>query len=295
MPLTQKILAMVRSTEPLSVSATRLLALVGDATHSLDDVAHVAGADPKLALRILRTVNSAAFGLRTEVDSLHRAVGYVGDKGVLGIAVRLGSGETFRKELPAYGAGGGDLWRHSLHVAIACRELAKLTGDVVAQDVAYTAGLLHDIGKSLLDDLLSGASPVAATGDMGAGKADHQPHANAIDFDDAERHALETDHAEVGAALLEAWGLPISLQMAVRYHHTPSEAAEADRPLAYVVHLGDFLSMMAGSGTEMDALQYTLDPDYVQWVKLAPRELDRIQFDVQQEHAKMMRALEEKA
>lgn len=294
MALSPKILAMIHDTEPLSASASRLLALMGDDTHTQEDVARIASSDPKLALRVLRTVNSAAFGLRTEVDSIERAVGYLGDKTVLGIALSLGTGGTFRKDLPAYGAGGGDLWAHSLHVAIAARELAKHTRDAVAPDVAYTAGLLHDIGKSLLGDGLGDpdafiqAETASADGAEGGGA---QPP-DQVDFDEFERRAMETDHAEVGAALLEAWGLPASLQTAVRHHHAPSESPEADHPLAYVVHLGDFLSMMGGTGTPGDSMRYTLDPAYADWVRLAPRELDRIHFDVQQEFARTRRAME---
>lgn len=297
MAIPPQLLEVIRDTEPLSESASRLLALMGDGTHSLADVTHIATTDAKLALRILRTVNSAAFGLRSQVDSLERAVAYLGDKTVLGIAMHMGADRLYKKELPGYMAEGGALWRHSLYVAVACRELAKHTADAVSPDVAYTAGLLHDIGKSLLDSfLLSPESRIAMSTEPPSHGVPTPEAADGgddrMDFDALERAQVETDHAEVGAALLEAWGLPGSLRAAVAHHHAPSEAAEKDRPLVYVVHLGDFLSMMGGTGTGMDALRYTLDAAYGEVIHLLPRELDRIQFDVQQECAKTLQALE---
>ena len=271
----------IKRINPLSDSAVRLMSIIGNREHTLQDVVRIVETDSTLAARILRTVNSAAFGLTNSVDSVNRAVSYLGDKTVAGIALEICASSLYQSPLDGYMTGKGQLWRHCLRTAIASREIAKHSKSDTNPEVAYTAGLLHDIGKSVLDEWLSKRAPITFEA-LDAGEED---------FQEAEKSLIDTDHAEAGALLISAWGLPRSLQEAVRHHHSPSQASEEYSALTYAVHLGDFLAMMGGTGTGIDTLQYTLDPAYGEYFTIDPHELDRVSFQVGQEYAKTIAAL----
>ena len=123
-------------------------------------------------------------------------------------------------------------------------ELSTSLG-VAAPNYVFTAGLLHDVGKIVLGTFVE-VDPAPILGlafDQG------------LSFEEAEREVLGIDHAEVGAALLEHWGLPGPIAEAVRCHHHPAKV-NGDPLVADLVHVADVLALMAGLGTGSDGLHY---------------------------------------
>ncbi|MBF0245407.1 MAG: HDOD domain-containing protein, partial [Planctomycetes bacterium] len=169
---------------------------MGAPEHSVADAVRIVETDPALTALVLRTVNSAAYGLRVSIESVKRAVSFLGSTAVLGIAMNQSAGGLFNKPLEGYDSARGALWAHCLRTAIGARELARACGIRMDQDAAYTAGLLHDIGKAVLDEWLAGETEELV----------RQAEAAEENFDREEREHLHTDHAEVGALLLEEWG-----------------------------------------------------------------------------------------
>lgn len=260
------IIAKVKEIPLLSPCAHHLITLVGDSEHTINDVRAIIDTDPGLTASILRAVNSAAMGLVEPITTTARAVAYLGDKVVLGIALGSCAAQLYDDPLEGYEAERGSLWCHCLQTAIAAREIALLAKLEASPDEAYTAGLLHDIGKPLIS---------AAMIDK-----PHYPLGN-ISYIEWERSTLGTDHCEVSALIAQHWGLPESLQAVMAYHHTPAECPESYRSIVYAVHLGDMISMLEGAGTGCDTLQYTLDNRYVDYFELSETQLERIVINVQ--------------
>jgi putative nucleotidyltransferase with HDIG domain len=216
------------------------------------------------------------------VTSIDRALCYLGERTVISIAVDENAGDLLRKPLEGYEACQGDLWRHDLFAAIASREVARYARGDFDMDLAFTAGLLHDIGKSVFSSFWSGASHAAL---------DHIDQGEVRDYLAAEQYLAGMDHTLVGFEMARHWQLPEALQMAIRHHHEPAKVEESLRPLVYAVHLGDIISMMAGCATGSDGMQYHLDTGYTEYFDISSTVLARIVMQAEEEFRKAEAAL----
>jgi putative nucleotidyltransferase with HDIG domain len=268
----------VKSVPMLSPSASQLLQITSQADHDLIDVINLVRNDANLTARLLKIVNSAAFGLMSTVTSIDRAISYLGERIIVGIAIGDCAGKLFEKELSGYESAGGDLWKHDLRAAIAAREVVTQSGVDISPELAFTAGLLHDIGKSLISDYLQGSVTDAIemiTTEEG------------LDYLDAEEKLVGFDHTRAGYELAKAWQLPDELAEVIRYHHEPAKAKEESRALVYAVHLGDNIAMMGGFGTGSDSMRYKLDQQYTDYIKIGPKTLATIMLNVDIEFEKL--------
>ncbi|NOY13197.1 MAG: HDOD domain-containing protein [Deltaproteobacteria bacterium] len=272
----------IKSVPMLSASASRLLQLTSNSDHQLLDVVNLVKTDANLTARVLKIVNSAAFGLINEITSIDRAISYLGERIVISIAIGDCAGKLFEKELSGYEAAGGDLWKHDLRTAIAAREIVVQTELEVSPDLAFTAGLLHDIGKSLISDYLQGTVPEAI---------ELISSQDSLDYLEAEEKIIGVDHTLAGFELAQAWQLPEELAEVILYHHQPGNASEEFRLLVYAVHLGDNIAMLGGFGTGSDSMQYRLDPKYTDYITLSPKTLANVMLTVDMEFEKLEESL----
>jgi putative nucleotidyltransferase with HDIG domain len=112
------------------------------------------------------------------------------------------------------------------------------------------AGLLHDIGKTILSSYMENAFD----------EVTRVAQQRRVPFHEVETELLGFDHAELGARVAAAWSFPPELEEAIRHHHSPQEATLKPR-LAHCVHLADAACMMLGVGLGVDGLAYALDPE----------------------------------
>ena len=264
---TDKIRRAIQEAPLLSANTSRLMQIMVDPEHAMADIVQLVKLDSVLTARLLRIVNSAVFDLLTPARSVDRAVGYLGERLVVSVAMADNVAKMLNKPLSGYESRPGDLWRHDLFSALAAREVARYAKNKLDRDLAYTGGLLHDIGKAIISDFLQGTAE-QATGGIDRGEK--------IDYLAAEQEILGLDHTEVGYQLARKWTLPDPLPLLIRHHHQPSAVEEDLRPLAYAVHLGDIIAMMAGYATGSDALQYQLDGSYVDYFNLTSDALGEI-------------------
>lgn len=272
----------VKSVPMLSASASQLLQLTSKPDHELTEIVTLVKTDANLTARVLKVVNSAAFGLINTITSIDRAIAYLGERIIVSIALGDCAGKLFEKELAGYEAAGGDLWKHDLRTAIAAREVVVQSDVEISSDLAFTAGLLHDIGKALISDYLRDSAPEAIA---------LITSQDSKDYLDAEETMIGFDHTQAGFELAKAWHLPAELAEVIRYHHNPAEASEQFRPLVYAVHLGDNIAMMGGFGTGSDSLQYRLDPNYTDYIQLAPNTLANVMLTVDMDFDKLTQSL----
>jgi putative nucleotidyltransferase with HDIG domain len=152
-----------------------------------------------------------------------------------------------------YALDRGELWRHSLSVAFAARRMAKKLGGSDDEE-AYVAGMVHDLGKIVLNDYVR----------FGYGIIARLVEEDRVPFMDAEKQVLGFDHAQVGGLIMEQWNLPEPYIYTARYHHTPEELPEegrAFRRVVDIVHAANALCLMLGAGIGADGLQYYLSPE----------------------------------
>lgn len=184
--------------------AVRLMALVADEDVSFKEVAKLIALDPALSGETLRMANSGLFARRQEIQSVLHAIAIVGLHRVshLAVTAALWRGIPNRNS-PFMKAW----WRHSVATALISEDFSK-----VQADYAYTAGLLHGVGQLAL---FEAAGPEYFN-------LVNASIANNLDLQEAERAAYGTDHAELAGLILEAWGLPESVQDAAALHHWPN-------------------------------------------------------------------------
>ncbi len=275
----QKIVA---SVPMLSTCASQLLHVTAKEDHELIDVIDLVRNDANLTARALKVVNSASFSLVNKITSIDRAVSYLGERIVVGVALGDCAGKLFEKELSGYEAKDGSLWRHDLRTAIASREVALQGGMDISPALAFTAGLLHDIGKALISDYLDGS--VADAVEIVSTK-------NELNYLDAEKELVGFDHTQAGYELAKAWQLPEELAEVILHHHEPSKAKDEFKPLVYAVHLGDNIAMLGGGGTGSDSMRYQLDNAYTDFIKITPNTLATVMLNVDIEFTKLESSL----
>lgn len=265
-----------KKVKPLSPSLLQLLQLTAKQDHGLGEILGVIQLDSVLTAAILRAANSAAFRKAEEVNSPSVAISLLGERFVVGIAMELCSDGFFDQPLAGYESVAGDLWRHSIKTAIAARLFCRHARAPIDSNLAFTAGILHDIGKVVLSTFLEGSAREMA---MSVG-----PERDSLSYLDAEKKKLGSNHCEAGLALAEHWRLPECYRAAIAWHHEPDKAPEAMVPFVYAVHMGDAMAMMTGAATGSDGLLYPLHPGHVRHFALTPESTQRVLLELEQEY-----------
>ena len=188
----------------------RVVEALNDPNTALEKVGKLVASDPVMTAKVLQLANSAEVGLRRRLVSAEEAVFMLGGEQVKNIIVFV---ETFSmcQRFALRGFSPERLWRHSTKVAgLARAVMATQTRERTTRDAAYTAGLLHDLGKLLF---------VANASDRyGKVLARVQPaHSDSLIL--REEEEFELSHADVGAVALESLRIPVDLVDAVGGHH----------------------------------------------------------------------------
>ena len=258
-----KIMDKVDAFPSIPGSAVRLLELVDQADAPIQEIEDVLRLDPGLTANVLKLTNSAFFGLPVKVGSVKRAVMLLGLKKLKQLIMASCVNAVMDKDIPGYDLPAGELWRHSIAVSVAAEGLVRELNLESGDDI-FTAALLHDVGKLVLGQFIDDdyAALEAAAG-------------SSVSFEIAEKEVLGTDHAEVGARILEYWALPDALVHAVRWHHNP-ENAEEIHPSTDIVHVANMLCLMLGIGVGREGLQYQPSPVVTRRLGLKPFHLERL-------------------
>lgn len=280
-PIPEEILKRIRETPLLSPQASQLLAASNDPGHTLQDLVRIVKYDAALTANLLKAANAAAFAAAHKILALDRAIARLGETLVIGLALAQAAAPLFNSPLTGYAGQAGALWEHNLLTALAAKRIASHARTPVAPEVAFTCGLLHDIGKAILSTFLGTSSGQA----LAAIESGASP-----DYLGAEEAIAGLDHARAGYELACHWRLPEPIPQAILHHHHPA-AAPAHRPLIYAVHLGDLVAMMSGSSTGADAMCYRLDQGYSAEIELSAGELGVVMLQTNEEFKQVRRSL----
>jgi len=207
----------------LSATVTQLLELTQRDDVDVDQVALTVAQDPALSARLLRVANSPFFGLAGEITSINQACMTLGMNTVRNLAVAVGVGSCFN---------GGDeqdrLWRLAMEKAIAAQALARCCGH--NSETAFTAGMLHDLGKMVMVTCFADAMK----------KTIAYQSSNGCDLDVAERAVFGMDNRQLGGMLASNWGLPALIRQVIT---GPNETEEnMPEPMVDIVALADLIS-----------------------------------------------------
>ena len=183
--------------------------------------------DQALSAKILRFANSAYYKTQTKVTTIQQAINMIGVSGIRTLIM----GAIFQQSFPLCSCKGFDFnvfWRHSIAAGVCAKVLARHLQ--LNQDYAYTAGLLHDIGRLVL---VTRFTPLYEK--VLEYRAENDCHILV-----AERVVLGGDHVMAGMALAEHWNFSKGIQNAIAKHHEPD--VPAGDIVASVVHVADALA-----------------------------------------------------
>lgn len=255
-----------------SQAALQLVSLLDRPDVCNDDVVQILRYDNVLTAKLLRACNSSAFGFSEPVSSVDQAVLLLGHQQILQVVLALEFSATMVVPLPGYAVEAKELWHHSLATASAAEVLAKGGLDVeVDSAVAFTAGMLHDIGKLLLSQVLTEELQLQVRSRINLEQMARV---------DAERAVIGVDHAEAGAALLDSWKLPAEIVDAVRHHHQP--VLKSGSALSGLIHIADVAAHLAGSAPGWDAFAMTVHPKVAEYFELSPGRIDELVLQVRE-------------
>lgn len=234
-------------------------------------VANHIAQDHALTARVLRLANSAYYGLSRQVDDLQEAVVVLGMRSIRNLAIVASTYPWMSVALRGYGLGPKMMWTHSFAVGVGAQLLARQSGKA-DDDVAFTAGLLHNLGKLAMNIWLEKRLSAMLQFAMREN----------LTFDQVERKLFGYDHAEVGAYLAERWNLPPRLVAAMRYHHQPDHCTPTD-PIVDCVHVADYLTMSLGFGLGADGLRYEFCQSALDRLAIPPHQTERL-LDIFTDH-----------
>ncbi|MBN1277250.1 MAG: zinc-ribbon domain-containing protein [Deltaproteobacteria bacterium] len=210
--------------------------IMSDPNSGFEEISKVLIADPAIAAEVLKLANSPYYGMSGKVSSINQAIILLGIDILLQMITVAGTSKMMDNRLKGYGLDSGVLWRHSIAVAVGSRIIAARKNPKLGND-AFSAGLIHDMGKIILDPYISKRKELFF----------ECLEKNNGDLLLAERQVLGLDHSEIAYELCSSWKIPEWQAVAIRHHHNPSLAEENE--LAHILHAADKISMKCDLGT----------------------------------------------
>ncbi len=254
--------------------------ILSDPDSSLRDLSRVIEIDQALVAKVLTLANSAYYGVSGMVSSIQHASVLLGQK-ILGQMITISASSVLlNKKLRGYGIAPDDMWRHSLACAFAAKRIAERNNDGLIDD-AFTAGLLHDAGKIILDPYVIKR------------KDEFEPFAGQINMPlfEIEKAVFGFDHAEIMSRACRLWRFPEIQVTAIRYHHEPS--CEEENELACMIHLADVLAKSAGFAAGQSATLDQIAPEILQFLHIRAQDLVVVADAVKEDLQKIKEELKE--
>ncbi len=236
-PELQKAMSKVTEIGSLPEVTARIIDVVENPKSTAHDMHEVVQADPALATKILKVVNSAFYGLPSQIASLDRAILMLGMNSVKNLALAASIAKLIRNGQLSSQFSARDLWYHSIAVGV-CAKLLASTCRSVPADEAFVAGLVHDMGLIVMQQLFP--ERLTAVVDQ----CFHTPQ----NFCAAETAAIGASHQQFGGALATKWKFPPGLRHAVAYHHDPSSLQPEFQKVTAVIYLADMVCCQAKHG-----------------------------------------------
>jgi putative nucleotidyltransferase with HDIG domain len=226
------------SIPPLPVSVLRLAEMVTQSKTDIEEIAHVIGYDPILTASAIRWANSSWSQSETAIQDVWGAVVRLGSENILKLAVGYHMMASIRKICGGLDATENVLWQHSVATAVAVEMLKNSAGQAIPP-IAFTAAIMHDIGKII----------------MGRNNGYQKTMAQVRRFMDekrtdsltAEREVTGADHVALGLRIVERWNIPPQIVNVIARHHNPEEAPDL---LVDAVAFADAVSRRIGWGAD---------------------------------------------
>ncbi len=259
-----ELLKAVKDLPPMPKVLFKIQKLLIDPNSDAKQIAGYIETDQALAAKVLRMANSPFYGMTGKVSSVQHAAVILGFKTLGELTMLAGFSDLMGKKLPGYGYNSDELWRHSLAVALASRIIAEKINPELSNE-ALTAGLIHDMGKVILDPYVLDRREAFDV------FVENENQTFLI----AEKHVLGFDHAEIASEICLKWKFPDSLALAIKYHHNPSRSNGNE--MAFILHLADYIAVLSGSGYGYDEILDVREEGTEEFLSIHQQDMKKIE------------------
>lgn len=237
----------IKDLPTLPTVAMQVMSLTQDPESSMSDIVAVIQNDPAITTKILRIANSAFYGMRQKIDSINRALVVLGMNEVNNLITSISVFKTFpiSHDKPTFDRES--FWEHCALTGEIAKNISVKLGMKVMSEV-FTAGLLHDVGKIIMDqyfhDQFSEALEISY----------HQK----IPLYEAEKQVFGVNHAQIGGWVAERWKLPRNLTDSILYHHKPDRSMNY-KLLTAIVDIANTFSKIADCSFSGEQVQVVIE------------------------------------
>ncbi|MBI5943476.1 MAG: HDOD domain-containing protein [Chloroflexi bacterium] len=261
----ENIIQSVTSLRPMPSNVTRILNEVDKRDVTIDVLVGLIGLDQALAALVLQMSNSVSLGYSRTCSTLNEAIMLIGLGRLKTILLTSSATGMMKRSLSGYRQGAGELWHHSLVTAVASEWLAQALRYPNPEE-AYVSGLLHDIGKLLLDQVV-----LSNYNEIFDFVQKYQ-----MPLWQVEEKLIGIDHAKVGGLIAEHWNFPIVLVDAIRFHHAPSFARINQRLPAIVNLANSFAQDYQISQSSL--LSFEIHPESLNVLKIDKDDIEQLKI-----------------
>lgn len=261
----------IKNLKPIPAIVNQITAAIDDPNLSSKDIADIIKFDPSVTANLLKTCNSAYFSLPNPVDSVKDAVSILGMDQIIELILVKSGAQALSKKQKGYGLHEGAMWKHAVSSALISKEICKKI-NLGNRNIIFTAALLKDIGKTVLDRFVSDSFEKIITLVQKKGYS----------FRKAEKKVIGIDHGELGAMIATEWKFSSKMINIIRHHHLSDESQQKDTDIA-IVYLSDCICMMMGIGIGEDGLAYRFHGDVIKNLNISHEDITMIMADFTQE------------
>ncbi|MCF8067330.1 MAG: HDOD domain-containing protein [Desulfobacterales bacterium] len=248
--------AFIETLEPIPQVALKILRIINEDNYDIQSIAEEARKDQVISAKTLKLCNSAAFASRHEIASLDEAIVLLGRDMLVKLIISASVKHLLDQSSQGYSLCKGGLYHHAVGTAQVSETLAKYTGRVPTP-IAYTTGLLHDIGKVVLDQYVAIDYPLF-----------YRKIREEKDVLLAEKKVLNTNHVIAGCKLADKWMLPDTIRKTIKHHHHPG-GTTPDDDIVHIVYLADLIMANFHSGLELEAINTRYLASSLEWLGLS--------------------------
>ncbi|MCD4743955.1 MAG: HDOD domain-containing protein [Desulfobacteraceae bacterium] len=260
----QELLKEIKKLKPIPAIVNQIIAIVDSPDSSMKDIAKIIKYDPAVTANLLKISNSAYFGLKEPAESIEDAVTLLGIDQIVELVLMKSGASALAGKFDGYGFTEGALWKYSVSSALIAKQIASRLS-MENKNTIFTASLLKDIGKTILDKFVADSFEQINTLVLNQN----------MTFIGAEKEVIGVDHAELGGMIAKIWKFSPKMVHIIRNHHFQDYSVSKDKDIA-VVYFADCVCMMLGIGVGADDLAYRYHKEVMEELGINDNEMPEI-------------------
>jgi putative nucleotidyltransferase with HDIG domain len=232
-----KVLKMISYLPPIPTVMVELVQALNDENIELNVLGRIIAKDPSMSVNVLKVANSAFYKLPVKVNTIEHAVRMLGTREIASLCIACTAGKTLKAPVNQPTIDLSMFWQHSVATGVISKVLCGELG-IQTQNNIYLAGLIHDVGKIILDRFMHDVYKEIV-------KITYNDN---VSVTEAEQRVIGESHARVGGWLMEAWNLPSIFIDVANHHHSVMETQEDNRLEVAIVSLSNQLARLKSFG-----------------------------------------------